>query len=114
MSTSRPPNSALAELAAVLGDDNVRSLVRTFLRDFPVSLRALKTSERKDVHRIVHSMKSNSRIMGAIALSQQAAALEARLEHPSGKDISASELAAIAAEFEAVAGPLREFAGPQS
>ena len=30
-----PPNDALAELAAVLGPDNVRTLVRTFLRELP-------------------------------------------------------------------------------
>jgi HPt (histidine-containing phosphotransfer) domain-containing protein len=110
MPTSRPPTPALAELAAVLGEDNVRTLVRTFLRDFPVSLRDLKTGSRKDAHRIVHSMKSNSRIMGAMTLSQLAATLEDRLEQPSGADLSVREIAALATEFEAIAGPLREFA----
>src|SRR5437868_4853181 len=79
MSNVPPPNDALAELAAVLGEDNVRTLVRTFLRDFPVSLRDLGGGDRKQRHRLAHSMKSNSRLMGAMNLSQRMAAIEQRL-----------------------------------
>jgi len=106
-----PPNEALAELAAVLGDDNVRTLVRTFLRDFPVSLGELQGGDRKNRHRVAHSMKSNSRLMGAQALSQRMAALETRLEGETGGDVVPADLAAIAAEFEQVARPLRAFVG---
>jgi HPt (histidine-containing phosphotransfer) domain-containing protein len=108
---SAPPNAALADLAAVLGDDNVRTLVRTFLRDFPVSFRDLSGGDRKNRHRVAHSMKSNSRLMGAHDLSQRMALLEARLESTDGADVSAQDLAAISAEFEAIARPLREFVG---
>ena len=112
MSSFPPPNDALAELASVLGDDNVRTLVRTFLRDFPVSFQELSTSpERKNRHRVAHSMKSNSRLMGAMSLSQRMAALEERLAQPDGADVNAQDLAAISAEFETIAAPLRRFVG---
>jgi HPt (histidine-containing phosphotransfer) domain-containing protein len=104
-----PPNEALAELAAVLGVDNVRTLVRTFLRDFPVSFHALSAGERHDRHRLAHSMKSNSRLMGALALSLRMAELEARLSEDNGCDVTPDDLNQISAEFEAVAAPLRQF-----
>lgn len=106
-----PPNDALAELAAVLGDDNVRGLVRTFLRDFPAAMSELKGGERKNRHRIAHSMKSNSRLMGALDLSSRMAALETRLEKEDGADVTPEDLTAIAAEFDAIAAPLRAFVG---
>jgi HPt (histidine-containing phosphotransfer) domain-containing protein len=109
MSQVPPPTEALAELAAVLGDDNVRTLVRTFLRDFPLSLRELSGGERSNRHRVAHSMKSNSRLMGAMALSRRMAELEARLESADGLDVTPADLAAINAEFEEIAGPLRAF-----
>ena len=106
-----PPTNALAELAAVLGEDNVRTLVRTFLRDFPVSFKQLGGADRPTRHRIAHSLKSNSRLMGALALSQRMAEIELRLSEDNGRDITAEDLKAIAEEFEAAAGPLREFVG---
>jgi len=111
MSDAPPPNEALAELASVLGDDNVRTLVRTFLRDFPGSLVELSGTDRKNRHRVAHSLKSNSRLMGANSLSQRLAALEARLEPAEGPDVTPEDIAAITAEFEQVAGPLRIFVG---
>jgi HPt (histidine-containing phosphotransfer) domain-containing protein len=104
-----PPNPALVDLADVLGPDNVRTLVRTFLRDFPVSFKELSGGERHNRHRIAHSMKSNSRLMGALALSQRMAEIEARLSEENGRDVTADDLARISAEFEAIAGPLRRF-----
>jgi HPt (histidine-containing phosphotransfer) domain-containing protein len=112
MSSVPPPNDELAELASVLGEDNVRTLVRTFLRDFPASFAELSgPGERKNRHRISHSMKSNSRLMGAHALSQRMAHLEHRLEEPNGGDITPDDLRLIMSDFEAVAGPLRAFVG---
>jgi HPt (histidine-containing phosphotransfer) domain-containing protein len=111
MSSVPPPNEALAELASVLGDDNVRTLVRTFLRDFPVSLKELSGGERKNRHRVAHSMKSNSRLMGALDLSTRLAALEARLEKPDGGDVTPADLTAIETEYETIARPLRTFVG---
>jgi HPt (histidine-containing phosphotransfer) domain-containing protein len=111
MSTTPPPNAALADLAAVLGDDNVRTLVRTFLREFPLSHQELGGGQRTNRHRIAHSMKSSARLMGATALSQRMAELEGRLSEENGKDVTPGDLANISAEFEAFAGPLRKFVG---
>ena len=111
MSSCPPPNEALAELASVLGDDNVRTLVRTFLRDFPVSFQELRAGDRKSRHRIAHSMKSNSRLMGAHELSEQMAGLEDRLAQTDGADITEQDFALISARFEKIAVALREFAG---
>jgi len=106
-----PPNAILADLAAVLGDDNVRALVRTFLRDFPVSFKELNGGDRNNRHRLAHSMKSSSRLMGALALSQRMADIEMRLSEDSDRDVTPHDLAKIATEFEAIAPPLRQFAG---
>jgi HPt (histidine-containing phosphotransfer) domain-containing protein len=111
MSSAPPPNPALAELADLLGEDNVRTLVKTFLRDFPVSIKELSGGDRKNRHRIAHSMKSNSRLVGANDLSARMAALEARLEQPEGPDITTQDIASIAKDFDKIVGPLRKFAG---
>jgi HPt (histidine-containing phosphotransfer) domain-containing protein len=111
MPNTPPPNEALAELAAVLGEDNVRTLVTTFLRDFPASFKELSGGDRFNRHRIAHSMKSNSRLMGANDLSERMAELEKRLEGPTGADLTPADLKAIEAEFERVAKPLRAFVG---
>jgi HPt (histidine-containing phosphotransfer) domain-containing protein len=111
MSSVPPPNESLAELAAVLGDDNVRTLVSTFLRDFPLSLEELRGGERKNRHRVAHSMKSNARLMGAFDLSTRLADLEARLEREGGQDVTPADLDGISADFAAIAGPLRAFVG---
>src|SRR3954471_7460035 len=110
MSHVPPPNEALAELASVLGDENVKTLVRTFLRDFPGSFAELRGGERSNRHRVAHSMKSNARLMGAMELSERMAELEKRLEGATGDDIKPADLIAIQAQFEEVAGPLRTFA----
>lgn len=114
MTSVPPPNEELAELAALLGDENVRSLVRTFLRDFPVSFRELSGGDRKNRYRIAHSLKSNSRLVGAHQLSQRMAALEARLQEENGADVDPQDLAAITQDFAAVEGPLKSFAGYDS
>jgi HPt (histidine-containing phosphotransfer) domain-containing protein len=106
-----PPNEALAELADVLGAENVKTLVRTFLRDFPVSISDLASGDRQNGHRFAHSMKSNARLMGAITLSQHMAELEERLSNDSGGLVTPADITAITAEFETVARPLREYVG---
>ena len=83
-----PPNPSLAELASVLGEDNVRTLVRTFLRDFPAALGELDRGERTTRHRIVHNLRTNSRLMGAQRLSQRMAELEERLSDQAGGDVT--------------------------
>lgn len=111
MSNVPPPNEALAELASVLGEDNVRTLAATFLRDFPASFQELSDGDRSNRHRVAHSVKSNARLMGAMALSERMAELEKRLEGPAGADVTPADLAAIKTEFEEIAGPLRTFIG---
>lgn len=111
MSSSPPPNEALVELASVLGEDNVRTLVKTFLRDFPASLKELSGGDRKNRHRIAHSLKSNARLMGAYTLSDRMAALEERLGSDVGPDVNPQDLMAIKTDFDRIAGSLRGFAG---
>ena len=106
-----PPNEALAELSDVLGVENVKTLVHTFLRDFPISIRDIAAGNRKDRHRFAHSMKSNARLMGAHDLSSRMATLEDRLAGETGGDLTKEDLAAIKSEFEAIAAPLRKFVG---
>jgi HPt (histidine-containing phosphotransfer) domain-containing protein len=110
MPTLPPPNPALAELAAALGADNVRTLVRTFLREFPISYAQLSGGERQNRHRVAHSMKSNSRLMGALELSKRMADLESRLADPGNGDVTPDDLKGISAEYEAIIGPLQQFA----
>lgn len=106
-----PPNPDIADLAALLGEDNARVLVRTFLNEYPALLRQLAAGDRRTRHRIAHSLKSNTRVIGARELSARMAATEARLNGTSAPDLSSEEIAAITGEFEAVAAGLRAFAG---
>jgi len=106
-----PPNQSLADLAHVLGEENVRNLARTFLREFPLSFQALTSSDRQERHRLAHSMKSSSRLMGGHALSQRMAEIESRLMDDHGGDLTPQDLEVISSEFEALAGPLRAFVG---
>jgi len=108
---SPPPNPSLAELADILGEENVRNLVRTFLREFPLSYRALGNGNRQERHRLAHSMKSNSRLVGGKDLSRRMAEIEARLMTDDGGDITPRELEMIAADFETLATSLRAFVG---
>lgn len=105
------PNQSLTDLANVLGEENVRNLVRTFLREFPVSLQALRNGDRQNRHRLAHSMKSSSRLMGGQVLSRRMAEIEARLMPEKDGDLTPHDLEMISAEFEALAGPLRKFVG---
>jgi HPt (histidine-containing phosphotransfer) domain-containing protein len=104
-----PPNPSLAELSEVLGTDNVKTLVRTFLRDFPITLHDLAAGDRRNQHRYAHSMKSNARLMGAISLAQRMAELENRLTSETGAACTPTDITAISTEYEAAAGPLRAF-----
>ena len=111
MPPTPPPNESLAELAATLGVDNVRTLVRTFLREFPGSFAQLTGGERHNRHRVAHSMKSNSRLVGAHALSKRMAEIEARLSEENDRDVTRDDLTKITAEFESIEGSLRKFVG---
>jgi HPt (histidine-containing phosphotransfer) domain-containing protein len=99
-------------MSEAVGEENVRQLVRTFLRDFPASVSQLSGGERRNRHRLVHSMKGSSRVVGAHALSQRLAEIEERLAEAAAPDLTPQEIDRIAAEFEAVARPLRAFVEP--
>jgi hypothetical protein len=105
-----PPNSAVRELAAVLGEEATREVVRLFLDDFPVSIRKLGAGSREEQVMIAHGLKSSALHMGAMELSRRMAELESRLDTP-GETISKAELAGAIADFGAVAPVLRQYAG---
>ena len=107
-----PPNPSLRELAAVIGEENTRNLVRTFLREFPASIKELPLVERKHQHRLIHSMKSSTRVVGAQDFSARLAQLEAKLAEPALPDLSPPEIQQLTSEFETIAGPLRDFVAP--
>ncbi|HVU34420.1 MAG TPA: Hpt domain-containing protein [Opitutaceae bacterium] len=110
MASPMVPNDDLANLIALLGEENVRSLIRTFLHEYPGMLKQLADGDRATRHRLVHSLKSNARVIGERELSAHLAALEERIGTPGARDLDAAELADIARRFEAVAVPLRAFA----
>ena len=105
-----PLNEDLAQLLALLGEDNVRALIRTFLREYPLLLQQLANGDRKTRHRIAHSLKSNARIIGARALSARMATIEERLNTATEPDLTPADIATISAEFDVAAEPLRSFA----
>ena len=111
MSSPLPPNDALAEFISAMGDDNVRKLVGTFLRDFPNSMRDLAVADRKNGRRIAHRMKSEARMMGATALAQRMLELQERLTPEIGRAFEPSDLVAIQADFDAIAPTLRRYVG---
>ena len=105
-----PPNNAIRELAAVLGDEATREIVRLFLDDFPSSIGRLGKGSRDEQVRIAHGLKSSALHMGAAELSRRMAELESRLDAP-GETISAAEIAGAIADFGAVAPLLSKYAG---
>ncbi len=110
MSGVQPPNRDLAELAALLGTENVRQLIRTFLREYPVLIGQLESGDRKTRHRIAHSLKSNARVIGAHPLSMHMAAIEDRLAQSTGRDLEQADIAVIRTKFDHEAELLRDFA----
>jgi HPt (histidine-containing phosphotransfer) domain-containing protein len=113
MSAVPPPTPELAELVGLLGLDNVRILVRTFLREYPVLLEQLRNGDRKTRHRVAHSLKSNLRVIGAKELSSQMATFEARLAKPTEPDLTPAEIGEVADALERVATTMRAFAGEE-
>ena len=110
MSGVPPPNPELAELAQVLGVDNVRLLVRTFLQEYPELLRQLRDGDRATRQRMVHSLKSNTRVLGGTDVSDRMAAAERQLATPTEPDLAAQDIAALIAAVEGMVTPLRAFA----
>jgi HPt (histidine-containing phosphotransfer) domain-containing protein len=104
------PNPALGELASVIGDDAAREIVRLFLEDFPCSVERLTGGGSEEQQRVAHGLKSSALHMGAKALSVRMAEIETALGMPGGS-LSAGQIAAAVADFEAVAPELRRYAG---
>lgn len=113
MDNPPPPNQSIAELIDILGLEDTRELVRTYLREFDSIIRALASGSREAQHRLAHALKSSARHMGALHLSQRMAALETRLQEASG-EVTADDLRAITEEFERSASPLRAFVAGKS
>jgi HPt (histidine-containing phosphotransfer) domain-containing protein len=111
--SSPAPNPTLQELVEVLGEENVRELVRTFLHGLPDALRRLATARPEEQVRLAHALKSSARHMGADALARSLTALEVRLARP-GATVAPETLGQFAREFDGVAASLRPFAFPSS
>jgi HPt (histidine-containing phosphotransfer) domain-containing protein len=105
-----PPNASLADLTATLGERGAREIVRTFLGSFPAMLHDLSRGNVERSRRAAHGLKSSARQLGAHALSERMAALEARLSTP-GQKVTPEDLAGAARDFADAAATLRKFAG---
>ena len=105
-----PPNEALRDLAALLGDEATREIVRLFLNNFPESIQSLSRCSRVEQMRITHGLKSSALHMGAASLSARMKAMEEKLGTP-GESIGPEELGEAVADFEAFAADLRSYAG---
>ena len=106
-----PPNFALQDLASLVGDDAAREIVRLFLSNFPEAVRSMGQGTRQEQMRIAHGLRSSALHMGADKLSRLVTQIEDKLAQP-GSALDGADLAAAVAEFEAVAGELRRYAGP--
>ncbi|HEY5228604.1 MAG TPA: Hpt domain-containing protein [Opitutaceae bacterium] len=101
-----PPNDSVEALAAVLGEDSAKEIVRLYLSSFPETLRALIDGSREDQLRLVHGVKSSSLHMGATELSERLALIEGRLIK-GDETLTQDDLAAIEAGYNAVEPALR-------
>lgn len=106
-----PPNLALTQLMDVVGPEDTRELVTTYLKEFDGLIRTMAGGEREAQHRAAHALKSSSRHMGLLTLSGRLQALEAKLSQPGGQ-ITAQDLAAVMEEFHRASKPLRAFVNP--
>ncbi|HEX5826741.1 MAG TPA: Hpt domain-containing protein [Candidatus Limnocylindrales bacterium] len=105
--------AALADMLAMVGDDAdfVNDIVDTYLGDAPLQLTgmadALAAGDMTTLGRLAHTLKGNSRNVGATALAEVARELEeqARAGDPTGAD---ARIATAAAEFERVTAALRD------
>lgn len=105
-----PPNLALAQLMDVLGPEDTRNLVRTYLQEFDGLIRTMAGGDRTAQHRAAHALKSSSRHMGLMTLAGRLQAMEAKLLQPDGQ-VTAQDLAAVTEEFNRAGQALRTFAG---
>ena len=104
-----PPNSAIEELAASLGEESARELAEMFLTSFDGVVRDLNSANREERKRAAHSLKSSARIVGASALAGRMAELEARLTNTTD-DVTPGDISATLDDFERAAVQLRAYA----
>jgi Hpt domain len=103
---SVPPNDSVEALAAVLGEDAAKEIVRLYLSSFPETLRNLIDGTREDQLRLVHGVKSSSLHMGAMELSDRLASIESKLIKGDGT-LTQDDLLAIEAAYGAIEPALR-------
>lgn len=103
-----PPNEALVELVDILGEDDTKDLVRSFLQDFSPSIRRITMGDHESQKRTIHSLKSTARHMGCLALSRKMAMYETRMTD-SIEQLTTEDIIAIVEEFEKAAPPLRAY-----
>lgn len=95
------PNDAIAQLAAILSEEDARDLVQTFFKEYDGLYRKLVSGKREEQHLAAHGLKSSSLHMGL-------AALEARLAEPNGT-VNSDDIDIINAEYERGIPPLRKY-----
>ncbi|HEY3756308.1 MAG TPA: Hpt domain-containing protein [Opitutaceae bacterium] len=107
------PNERLAALAAVLGEEETRELVRIFLRTAPRMVADVALEDHSEARRAAHSLKSSSLQMGLMDLSKQALEIEKRFDTGGGPP-SATDYTLLQARARRAEGALREYAGPDT
>jgi HPt (histidine-containing phosphotransfer) domain-containing protein len=109
-------HAALARLCAWGGEDLLRRIVAAFLEHAPAVLRAARAGLEGDdptaVGAAAHSLKSSAAQVGAVRLSQVAAAIE-ELARAGAVAPLADRVAAMEHEFAAVRPLLEKAAGGQ-
>jgi HPt (histidine-containing phosphotransfer) domain-containing protein len=97
------------ELQQTAGADFVAELVGTFLEEAPLMLAELRAAQAagsaERFRRAAHSLKTNAHTFGAMALGEQAKALEL-----GGLPGDAQPLDAVGAAFDEAAAALQELA----
>ena len=106
MSTELIDKAALSRLMALIGDDpdDLDELIDDYLETAPTLAKTiLDASENRDIDAMriaAHTLKSNARDLGAIRVSEQAAAIENACK---SDDIETATAAASEIEVEAAA-----------
>ena len=103
------PNERLANLIAVLGDEETRELVRIFLNSAPRLIADIGGTDPDRVRRAAHTLKSSAHQMGASDLAQQAKTIEDRL-HEGGPVPTPAELKLLQGQFRSVEKRLKSYA----
>lgn len=112
---------ALSDLQAVIGGNraDLEELISDFIEDAPIQLaemeQAAATSDAETVRRGAHSLKSNSRDLGATAFAWLCAELESDLHTPGLVGDLVARVSAITARWPQVRAALQaEITGSES